>query len=174
MVGNGAQYLIGRPVVFNQASVDVDWMILRVSNFIDMCHLRGNVIPDGDSMGADASEVITVKHVAATRDQPLGSYELTAERVAKFGIDGPLVRPQRQVMYDPRKDPVTGQSRELDPDDPIDRAIIARLKERAQMGLEKTTDPFELDRRATDKAQDFPERQGSAVARSATPFGRRQ
>ncbi len=174
MVGNGAQYLIGRPVIFNQAPVDLDWMILRVSNFVDMCHLRGSVIPDGDSMGADASEVITVRHIAPTRDQPLGSYELTAERVAKFGIDGPQVREQRQVMYDPRKDPVTGQSRELDPNDPIDRAIMARLKEREQLGLDKATDPFERDRRAGDRDEEQAEPNIGAPARRVAPFGKRQ
>ncbi len=174
MVGNGAQYLIGRPVVFNQAKVDLDWMITRVANFVDMCHLRGSVIPDGDSLGADPNEVITVAHVAPTQDQPLGCYELTAQRVAQFGIDGPQVRPQREVYYDPRKDPLTGQSRALDPNDPIDRAIMARLKEREQLGLDKSSDPFAMDRRATDRDAQQSGTDASQPVRRQTIFGKRQ
>ena len=174
MVGNGAQYLIGRPVVFNQAKVDLDWMITRVANFVDMCHLRGSVIPDGNSLGADQNEVIVVRHVAPTQDQPLGCYELTAQRVAKFGIDGPQVRPQSQVYYDPRKDPVTGQSRQLDPNDPIDRAIMARLEERQRLGLDKADEPQSLDRRATDRAGQQAGMETGAFGKRSTAFGKRQ
>ncbi len=173
MVGNGAQYLIGRPVVFNQAKVDLDWMLTRVSNFVDMCHLRGSVIPDGDSLGSDADEMIVVRHIAPTNDQPLGSYELTAQRVAKFGIDGAQARPQRQVMYDPRKDPVTGESRELDPNDPIDRAIMERLRERERLGLEKPSDPFATDRRASDRGAAQTGTDDAAFIRRAPAFGKR-
>lgn len=58
---------------------------------------------------------------------------------------------QERVLYDPRKDPVSGESRALDPNDPIDKLIIDRLAERESLGLSKVSDPFETGRRAEDK-----------------------
>lgn len=58
---------------------------------------------------------------------------------------------QERVYFDPRKDPVSGESRALDPNDPIDKLIIARLAERESLGLPKVSDPFETGRRAEDR-----------------------
>ena len=55
-----------------------------------------------------------------------------------------------RVYFDPRKDPLTGESRALDPNDPIDRAILARLAERESLGLANASDPFETGRRVED------------------------
>ena len=61
---------------------------------------------------------------------------------------------QDRVRYDPRKDPVSGESRALDPNDPIDKLIIERLAERESLGLSKVSDPFETGRRAEDQIDD--------------------
>ncbi len=61
---------------------------------------------------------------------------------------------QERVFYDPRKDPLSGDSRALDPNDPIDKLIIERLAERESLGLSKVSDPFETGRRAEDQIDD--------------------
>ncbi len=168
MIGNGAQYFIGRPIIFNEAKVDLDWMLSRMNGFVALCQTRGSVPADGEKWELDGQEVVAVRYIAPSADKPMGSYELTAIRVPAFGIDG-AVQPAQTVYYDPRKDPVTGQSRELDGNDPVDRAIMARLEERVKLGLDKAEGSAEQSRRSGDISVPVP-----SFGKRMASFGRRQ
>ncbi len=74
-----------------------------------------------------------------------------------------------RVLTDPRKDPLTGERRALDTNDPIDRAIMARLAERESQGLAKVSDPFETGRRADDNVGDA----SGGFGKKQVTFGKR-
>ncbi|MGL4489717.1 MAG: hypothetical protein ACRCU5_09760, partial [Rhizobiaceae bacterium] len=166
MVANGSQYLVGRPVVFKEAAVDVQWMMERISNFIDMCHIRDSVIAHGESFGVSTDEVIKVAHTSPTRDYPMGTYELTAVHVPQFRI---IDRAASEANA--RRAELTEGEAKLDPNDPIDRLILARLEERRVNEDRRASE----DRRSSSNQSEYPNdrRVSGAFGRRTTPFGRR-
>jgi hypothetical protein len=169
MVVNGAQYLIGRPVVFNEAIVELPWMLERVCNFIDMCHLRGSVIAHGESFGISSGEIIKVTHIAPSREYPMGNYTLTAFHVPQFGILG-KGGPQATDGAD-RRAQLSDGAATLDPNDPIDRLILERLEERRVLEDRR----MQEDRRKATQQGDYPNdrRSTGTFGRRTMPFGRR-
>lgn len=174
MVANGAQYLVGRPIVFNEAAVDLPWMLERVSNFIDMAHLRGSVTQDGASFGISNDEVIKVVHMPPSRDYPFGTYTLTATHVPQFGIFDPT----RALSAEANDElgPVADTEAKLNPNDPIDRLILDRLEERRLLDDRRTVE----DRRSPSSQSpsnqaDYPNdrRAAATFGRREIPFGRR-
>jgi hypothetical protein len=163
MIANGSEYLLGRNVSFKEAPVDLRWMVERVCNFIDMCQARGDIIAHGESFGASGSEIIAVAHIAPTVNNPNGSIELTAVNVPAFGIYNRSS--EHAATREPQADPASRTSNsevELNSNDPIDRAIMARLEERRRMDADGSN-PTDFNRRASDRAL------GAAPA-----FGKRQ
>jgi hypothetical protein len=139
------------------------WMVERVCNFIDMCQARGDIIAHGESFGASGSEIIAVAHIAPTVNNPNGSIELTAVNVPAFGIYNRSS--EHAATREPQADPASRTSNsevELNSNDPIDRAIMARLEERRRMDADGSN-PTDFNRRASDRAL------GAAPA-----FGKRQ
>lgn len=169
MVANGAQYLVGRPIVFNEAAVDLPWMLERVSNFIDMAHLRGSVTQDGASFGISNDEVIKVAHVPRSRDYPFGTYTLTATHVPQFGIFDPT----RALTEEPNggSGSLPDSEAKLNPNDPIDRLILDRLEERRVLDDRRAVE----DRRSSSSQADYPNdrRAEATFGRREVPFGRR-
>jgi hypothetical protein len=163
MIANGSEYLLGRNVSFREAPVDFRWMIERVCNFIDMCHARGDIIPHGESFGASGSEVISVAHIAPSGNNPRASIELTAVNVPAFGIYG---RSSQHSGGRESQDEAPVQNSnskiELNANDPIDRAIMARLEERRRLDADGSGSA-EFGRRASDR-----------IAGGAPAFGKRQ
>lgn len=161
MIANGSEYLLGRSVSFRESPVDMRWMIERVCNFIDMCSERGNIIPHGQTFGSSASEVISVAHIAPTGNNPEGSIELTAVNVPAFGIYNR--KTEHADSQEPHDGALNRDSKvELNANDPIDRAIMARLEERRRMDA-NSTNPTDFSRRASDR-----------ISGGATAFGKRQ
>lgn len=166
VVGNGSQYMLGRPVVFKEAQADATWMIQRVANFIDMCHMRGAVIPHGETFGATTEEVISVAHVPPSQESPLGAFELTAREVPEFGIrNNTSVAAVSVRSYEPSVKP--SEKLDLDMNDPIDRAIMARLEERRQQERREqdTTVPYPNDRRSAGQSPNGFGRRGQAFGK---------
>jgi hypothetical protein len=169
MVVNGAQYLIGRPIVFKEAAVELPWMLERVANFIDMAHLRGNVVEHGGSFGVSNDEIISVSHTPSSRDYPLGTYTLTASHVPQFGI----VDSTRPVSSEPNRGRVQvpdGEAK-LNPNDPIDRLILDRLEERRQLEDRRVAEDRRVSSGQFNEGND--RRGASTFGRRTTPFGRR-
>lgn len=77
---HGAKMLINTDVVFAPTPMPPAYVFDRLMNFVDMVRLRdGVLIPDGESFGETAEEVIRVKHFAATAELP-EHVELVLER----------------------------------------------------------------------------------------------
>ena len=76
----GARFVIGHEILFTEAPADLRWMIERTLNFLQMAHINGyRLIPDGESFGATADEVIRVRYRPPDGDDvPL--IELTVEK----------------------------------------------------------------------------------------------
>ncbi len=170
MVGNGSQYLIGRPVVFKEAAVELPWMMERMSNFIDMCHIRGNIVGHGESFGISNDEIIRVWHTAPTADYPLGTYELSAIHVPKFGITNRVAAAVSETIE--RRTQESDGETKLDPNDPIDKLILERLEERRVLEDRRAAE----DRRQATQQGDYPNdrRATGTFGRRTMPFGRRE
>lgn len=172
LVANGSQYVLGRPVMFREAIVDLDWMIQRTCNFMDMCLLRGSVIAHGETFGIDDHERIEVLHVAPEPEAPLGRYELVVRDAKQFGIGSGDIQPVRKGRFGERavNDDVR-QYGNLDPEDPIDMAIIAALEQRnGQVGPENAL-PQRGDRRV--QARDHHPNSPTQFGKPAVAFGKR-
>jgi hypothetical protein len=83
----GARHVTGREIDFRPCRVDFSWMLERTLDFLRMARMNENqVIPDGDSFGADENEIIRVRYI-----QPvLGAVPLIAlevERSLEHGIE---------------------------------------------------------------------------------------
>lgn len=85
MVLQGSQFLLGRPLRFEEAPIDMSWIMSMCAGFITYSHMRGAVIGDGETFGSSADEKIRFRHVAPSENLPLGEYVLTAEEVPQFG-----------------------------------------------------------------------------------------
>ena len=82
----GAKMLINTEVLFAPAAVPPEYVATKLTNFVDMVRERdGARFTDGDSFGADDSELIRIRHVAALGDAP-EHIELTLERADAFDI----------------------------------------------------------------------------------------
>ena len=137
MVANGSQYLLGKPVIFEEAAVEYPWMIQRVWQFIDKA-LRADVVPaHGTGFSVEDGEIIEVIHKDPEPVNPMGSFTLIARNVPKFGISGTLQSVlAAPVDVEPNGDEDTGQ---LDENDPIDLAILNALRARAAADKEAAT-----------------------------------
>ncbi len=122
----GASHLIGYEVIFVEAPVPLAWMFERACNFVGIVRDRGSLIPHDETFGADHSEIIRVRHRPATDDKSDGEIELTLELSSEFELDeNGVIRPQPLHVE-------TEAEIALDQNDPIDRAIMDRLKQTGQ------------------------------------------
>ncbi len=147
MVANGSQYLLEKPVIFEEAPVDYQWMINRVTQFIDECISKNRVPENGANFYVANDEVIEVIHKDPDPANPLGSYTLIARNVPEFGIKGGLhsvLTSPVQTETAPSKD-----DDKLDENDPIDLAILnaLRAREEAEKAEAATKLPEVKDRR---------------------------
>lgn len=99
--GAGTQFLIGRIVRFEEERVPFAWMAERLLMFVESCRMRGEVLPDGDTFGADDTEVIRIEYREPSESFDLPQVVLTVTRCDAHGIDhGPP--PQMRIHYDER------------------------------------------------------------------------
>jgi len=154
----GAAHFLGREITFKSAPVawgnlyEYALLFLRFSS-----SKEGYVVPHGDCFSDEDGLSIAVRHMPAAADDADASYELTLLESAKFGYEcsSDLMPELDDNDHDPFPD--------LDPNDPIDRAILQRLADRGEAVVG--------ERFATiNGGNDDPE---PVVARG-TGFGRRQ
>lgn len=142
MVANGSQFLVGKPVIFEEAIVDYQWIIKRVSQFIDQSLSKGQVPATGTGFGIEKDEVIEVIHKDPEPINPMGSYTLVARNVPKFGISGGLHSVIQSGMAERTKmeivSPAEREPTKLDENDPIDLAILNALRAREEEKAEQT------------------------------------
>ena len=122
----GASHLIGYEIIFIEAPVPLGWLFERACNFVSIARDRGSLIPHGESFGADNNEVIRVRHRPASDDRPAGEIELTLERSSEFELDEKDMPISQPVLVESEAEIA------LDQNDPIDRAILERLKQTGQ------------------------------------------
>lgn len=139
----GASHLIGYEITFIEAPVPLGWLFERACNFVSIVRDRGSLIPHGEAFGADNSEVIRVRHRPASDNRPAGEIELTLERSSEFELDEKGMA-SSQLLHVESEAEVA-----LDQNDPIDRAILERLKQTGQdmreILEEKTPEEFHED-----------------------------
>lgn len=159
MVANGSQYLLGKPVIFEEALVDYSWMIERVCQFIDKC-LSDDVVPaHGTTIQLKEGDIIEVLHKQPEAVNPMGSFSLVARSMPKAEtstkLNSALAKPAEKDLD---QDNETG---ELDENDPIDLAIMnalrareAAVKEHAATKLPEVKDR-RMEPRKTHEAASF-------------------
>jgi hypothetical protein len=99
VLARGSQWLLGRIVCFEEERVPASFMLERLVNFIDICRMRGSIIPDGDTFGVDETEVIHVSWKDADTSVSVDYVLLTIIRSDEHGINhGPP--PQIHLRYD--------------------------------------------------------------------------
>lgn len=160
VVANGSQYMLSKPVIFDEAVVDYKWLIERSTQFIDQA-IRKNAVPEhGANFCVEDDEVIEVMHKDPDAANPYGSYTLIPRRVPKFGIEGGL----HGILKSSPEDDATKANldKKLDENDPIDFAIMQALKEREAAASQATRLPEVKDRRM-----------GPRRTHDAAAFGRR-
>lgn len=106
----GARHVIGREILFSECPADVRWMQDRAMLFLEKARRDdGLLIPDGESFGVSADEVIRVRHRPPVGDDvPL--IELTVEKSLEQGIG--LATPSMPAALPPER-PVFGRRKPL-------------------------------------------------------------
>jgi len=113
----GARHIIGHEILFNECPADLNWMHLIAVMFVRMARNDGyRLIPDGDSFGSSADEVIRVRHRPADEDG-VPMIELTVEKSLQQGIGidpptPPAPAPPKPAAS-PSAAPVFGKRRSL-------------------------------------------------------------
>lgn len=132
VLGAGSQYLTGYLIHFVPSTAPLEFMLERLLQFVSLCDLRQAVIPDGDTFGIDPSERIRIHHEKTSPDEP-DRINLKLEMSAAFGIIGPktpMVNLQYGLDGSVVEQTISGVDKDgLDPNDPVDAAILARLAE---------------------------------------------
>ena len=122
----GASHLIGYEIIFIEAPVPLGWLFERACNFVSIVRDRGSLIPHSETFGVDNSEVIRVRHRPASDDRPAGEIELTLERSSEFELEEKGLANSKALLVESEAEIA------LDQNDPIDRAILDRLKQAGQ------------------------------------------
>ncbi len=113
----GAVCLIGKEILFEEAPVTPDVLFDRVLQFITRAMGTGWFIPDGDTFGLDEHETIRVRHIEDEHDEQ-GVVQLEFERSEELGFDFTSQESEEE------EDKV-----EVDPDDPVEKALQERLEQ---------------------------------------------
>jgi len=132
MVASGAEYLIGYRVEFEPGNIPPSYMLENLMYFVAFCYQRKEVLPDGDVFGKNQGEKVRIAFEAAADGEPK-RIVLSVQESAELGIDGD----ERPTIYHEYDESGERQSSSvshvnvsnLDPDDPVDAAILERLSE---------------------------------------------
>ncbi len=154
----GAAHFLGREITFRSAPVAWSNLCEYALVFLKFCSSpEGYVVPHGDTFGDGEGLSIAVRHIPQS-EASQAVYELTLLQSAKLGYEcAPDLVPD---LGEGGADPFP----ELDPNDPVDLAILQRLAERGDTVIEKRHG-------IKPKDTDEPE---PVIARRTGGFGRRQ
>ncbi|OJJ09393.1 hypothetical protein BKI51_23445 [Alphaproteobacteria bacterium AO1-B] len=130
VIGSGAPSIIGYSVEFTPSKLPTGYLIERLYSFIGFTLKRGKVFPSGDVFGSDENEKIQVFH-HPLQDGGAPRIELKVVHNPALGVERDPV-PTAYKEYD-TEGALTGERIDgaeevvLDPDDPIDAAILQQL-----------------------------------------------
>ncbi|WP_306146768.1 MULTISPECIES: hypothetical protein [unclassified Roseibium] len=130
VIGSGAPSIIGYSVEFTPSKLPTGYLIERLYSFIGFTLKRGKVFPSGDVFGSDENEKIQVFH-HPPHDGGAPRIELKVVHNPALGVERDPV-PTIFKEYD-TEGAQTGERIDgaeevvLDPDDPIDAAILQQL-----------------------------------------------
>ncbi|WP_298814862.1 hypothetical protein [uncultured Roseibium sp.] len=128
----GSEYLIGYQLQFDPCTLPPEYMVSNLLAFVGFCYQREEVFPDGDVFGMTADEKIRITYEKTDEDFP-DRIVLCVQSSAELGISGGD-RPTIQNQYDESGEIQSSKISDvdvsdLDPDDPVDAAILQRLYE---------------------------------------------
>ncbi len=131
VIGSGAPSIIGYSVEFAPSKLPTGYLIERLYSFIGFTLKRGKVFPSGDVFGSDETEKIQVFH-HPQQDGGAPRIELKVVHNPALGVErDPVTTVYKEYNTEGT---LTGEHIDgaeevvLDPDDPIDAAILAQLK----------------------------------------------
>jgi hypothetical protein len=132
MMGIGSQWLTGYRVEVLPCRLPPEYLAEILVAFSKFTNKSSRLIDDGDVFGREENEKIQVIYHEED-DDGLGTIELKVVHNPKFGIFREDV-PTKYVRYDVDLNETGSYSdgsedTELDPDDPVDAAILERLQE---------------------------------------------
>jgi hypothetical protein len=130
VIGAGAHTLIGHTLEFKPSTVPPNYLANKMYEFVAFCRLRGQLIPEGDVFGADENEKIQViYHLPKSEGNPPG-IELKVVHNPDFGIvrePVPTVYKRYDKDCNPAGESISDVETALNPNDPVDAAILERL-----------------------------------------------
>ncbi|WP_422382949.1 hypothetical protein [Roseibium album] len=146
----GSEYILGFKVGFEPSRLPVQFMVQNLMVFASFCLQRGSVLPDGDVFGKSEKEKIRLDYQETSEGEP-DKIVLAVQSSAELGIVGEE-RPTIYHAYNEDGERLSStvtdvDVSDLDPDDPVDAAILERLAE-----LKKATPPPENRKTASDTA----------------------
>ncbi|MHA7773396.1 hypothetical protein [Roseibium sp. M-1] len=130
LIGAGAHTLIGHTLEFKPSAVPPNYLAEKMYEFVAFCRLRGELIPEGDVFGADENEkILVLYHPPKSEGNPPG-IELKVVHNPDFGIvQEPVTTVYKRYDkdYNPAGENVSDGETALNPNDPVDAAILERL-----------------------------------------------
>ena len=146
-VFNGSQWLIGKIISFEEATVPLPWMMEVVMGFIKMCLLRGKIIPHNESFSVEGQNwTIGVYHEKIEGFDGWEMVKLIVVNAPEFGIYGDTSA-KRSYDYQSKEDIQNRAQQEerevraandvpfdsndtLDPENDMDLAIMKKLQQK--------------------------------------------
>jgi hypothetical protein len=170
VIGSGAASLIGYTLEFKPSTIPTEYLVERLYSFVAFSLKRGEVFPDGDVFGSDANEKIQVIYHPSKGDGPEG-IELKVVYNPAFGIDREPV-PTVYKHYDTQGQLVGehidgAENVDLDPNDPIDAAILEQL---GQQKAAETVPSADGSTTQTGPAHEAPPAKSSPSGRATAPY----
>jgi len=144
VIGSGAPCLIGYSVEIRPCSLPPEYLISTLYSFVAFTQKSGKLIDNEDVFGASEEEKVQVLYHGTPEDKP-DVIELKVVQNTKFGIFREPV-PTIQKQYDDDCNLVDErianvEQSALNPDDPIDAAILERLTALKSQDLADRTVP---------------------------------
>ena len=128
----GAAHFLGREITFKSAPIAWGNLYQYVLVFLKFCSSKeGYIVPHGDCFSDGEGLSIAVRHIPGGSDGGEAIYELTLLQSAKFGYECP------PDLLPSLGDDGDNPFPDLNPEDPVDRAILQRLAERGDTVVQK-------------------------------------
>ncbi len=141
-VAAGSQWLIGSIVEFKPCPLPPEYLVERIFDFVSFCFRTGNNVSDGDTFGRDENEAVRIL-VQPSEDGGPARIELKVEHNPGLGVrreDLSEIRAKTGTRFNLTDEGhFDDEEEELDPEDPVDAAILERLAE-----IKEEEDPIKV------------------------------
>lgn len=99
MIVSGSQWVIGRVIEFQEARVPLPWMMEVVLGFINLCQVRGSILPHNNSFSDESNAwAVAVYHEKLEGHDSWEKVRLVVVNAPQFGIHGEVTA-QRSYTY---------------------------------------------------------------------------